>query len=78
MDFNNQTPYDALSERWSAVLDHADLPKIDDIHRKRTTAVLLENQVRALREQSSLLTEAPANAMSGGFAVSAAIAVRFG
>ena len=69
MDFNNQTPYDALSERWSAVLDHADLPKIDDIHRKRTTAVLLENQVRALREQSSLLTEAPANAMNaGGFA----------
>jgi hypothetical protein len=69
MDFNNHTPYDALSERWSAVLDHSDLPKIDDIHRRRTTAVLLENQVRALREQSSLLTEAPANAMNaGGFA----------
>jgi len=72
MDFNNTTPYDALSERWSAILDHADLPKIDDIHRRRTTAVLLENQVKALREQSSLLTEAPTNSMGGGFAVSAA------
>ena len=69
MDFNNTTPYDALSERWSAILDHADLPKIDDIHRRRTTAVLLENQVKALREQSGLLTEAPGNAMGGGFAV---------
>ena len=72
MDFNNTTPYDALSERWSAILDHSDLPKIDDIHRRRTTAVLLENQVKALREQSSLLTEAPSNSMGGGFAVSAA------
>jgi hypothetical protein len=72
MDFNNTTAYDILSERWSAILDHQDLPKIDDIHRRRTTAVLLENQVKALREQSSLLTEAPTNSMGGGFAVSAA------
>jgi hypothetical protein len=72
MDFNNATPYDLLTERWSAVLDHQDLPAIEDIHRRRTTAVLLENQVRALREQHGLLTEAPANAMNGGFAVSAA------
>jgi len=72
MDFNNTTAYDMLSERWSAILDHQDLPKIDDIHRRRTTAVLLENQVKALREQAGLLTEAPTNAMGGGFAVSAA------
>jgi hypothetical protein len=69
MDFNNTTAYDILSERWSAILDHQDLPKIDDIHRRRTTAVLLENQVKALREQSGLLMEAPTNAMNaGGFA----------
>jgi hypothetical protein len=74
MDFNNTTPYDMLSEKWSAILDHSDLPRIDDVHRRRTTAVLLENQKRALREQAGYLTEAPTNAMSGGFAVSAAAA----
>ena len=72
MDFNQTVPYDMLSEKWSALLDHSDLPKIDDIHRRRTTAVLLENQRKALAEQHGLLTEAPTNAMSGGFAVSAA------
>jgi hypothetical protein len=74
MDFNNTTPYDMLSEKWSAILDHSDLPRIDDVHRRRTTAVLLENQKRALREQAGYLTEAPTNAMNGGFAVSAAAA----
>jgi hypothetical protein len=65
MDFNSTTPYDTLLERWSPLIDHTELPAIEDIHRKRTTAVLLENQVRALREQH-MLTEAPTNAMGGG------------
>ena len=69
MDFNGTTPYDTLLEKWSPLIDHTDLPAIDDIHRKRTTAVLLENQVKALREQQ-MLTEAPANAMGGNFSVS--------
>ena len=68
MDFNQTTPYDMLSEKWSQVIDHPDLPKIDDIHRRRVTSVLLENQKRALREQS-MLFEAPSNAMQGNFAV---------
>jgi len=72
MDFNNNTPYDLLTEKWSAVLDHPELSQIEDIHRKRTTAVLLENQKRALVEQRGLLNEAGANSMGGGFAVSAA------
>ena len=70
MDFNNTTPYDLLTEKWSAILDHNDLPKIDELHRKRTTAVLLENQSRALREQSGMLYEAPTNAMGGNFSTS--------
>ena len=65
MDFNGTTPYDTLLEKWSPLIDHNELPSIDDIHRKRTTAVLLENQVKALREQQ-MLTEAPTNAMGGG------------
>ena len=68
MDFNSTTPYDTLLERWSPLIDHTELPAIEDIHRKRTTAVLLENQVRALREQH-MLTEAPSNAIGGGFQV---------
>jgi len=69
MDFNSVTPYDTLLEKWNAVIDHPDLPNIDDVYRKKTTAVLLENQRKALREQSGLLTEAPTNAMNaGGFA----------
>ena len=51
LDFNNTSPYDTLVEKWSPVLDHRDLPSISDLHKKRVTAVLLENQVRAMAEE---------------------------
>lgn len=51
LDFNNTTPYDSLVEKWSPVLEHRDLPNIGDLHKKRVTAVLLENQVKAMREE---------------------------
>ena len=66
MDFNKTTPYDTLLEKWGPVVDHPDMPKIEDTHRRRCTAVLLENQSQALREQ--YLAEAPTNAMGGAFA----------
>jgi len=50
-DFNNTTPYDNLVEKWSPVLDHKDLQSITDLHKKRVTAVLLENQVKAMKEE---------------------------
>ena len=53
LDFNNTSPYDTLVEKWSPVLDHRDLPSISDLHKKRVTAVLLENQVRAMAEERS-------------------------
>ena len=68
MDFNNTTPYDLLTEKWSAILDHNDLPKIDELHRKRTTAVLLENQEKWCFEQShqgTALGSAAGNAPTG-------------
>jgi hypothetical protein len=66
MDFNNgTTPYDQLSEKWSPVLDHVDLPEISDPYKKKVTAALLENQERAMRE-SGQLNEVAANAMGGG------------
>jgi len=71
MDFSNNTPYDTLVEKWNPLLGHESLPAIKDDYRKKVTAVLLENEERALREQ--YLVEAPANAMNGGgFSVSQA------
>jgi hypothetical protein len=52
-DFNNSSPYDSLVEKWSPVLEHNDLPSIQDLHKKRVTAVLLENQVKAMREEKA-------------------------
>jgi hypothetical protein len=64
MDFNGTTPYDQLVEKWSPILDHNEMPSIDDGYRKKCTAALLENQEKALAEQS--LNETPLNAAGGG------------
>ena len=63
--------YDQLSEKWDPVLSHSDLPEIQDSYREKVTAVLLENQENAMREQA-LHEATPGNAMGGGFSVSAA------
>jgi hypothetical protein len=76
MDFNQTTPYDNLVEKWGPVLDHKELEEINDVHKKRVTAVLLENQKNAMREQ--FLTEAPVNSMGGGFSVTPAGAASSG
>jgi len=62
---DDNTPYDQLVEKWTPLLDHDSLDSIGDYHKKRVTAVLLENQQNALREQ--YLTEQPANNMGGNF-----------
>ena len=67
MDFNQSTPYDTLLEKWSPVVDHPDMPKIEDIHRRRCTAVLLENQKRAMNEQAGQLNEVSTNSIGTGF-----------
>tara|TARA_E500000178_G_scaffold179813_1_gene178344 strand:+ start:922 stop:2205 length:1284 start_codon:yes stop_codon:yes gene_type:complete len=52
-----------LQEKWQPVLEHNDLPEIKDSYRKAVTTVILENQEKALREDSSFLSEAaPTNA----------------
>ena len=51
-------------EKWAPILEHADIPEIQDNYRKSVTAVLLENQEKALaeeRQQAGFLTEAAAN-----------------
>ena len=53
-----------LQEKWAPVINHADLPSIDDNYKRTVTSVLLENQERAIREQ--YLAETPTNAVGGG------------
>jgi len=52
-----------LQEKWQPVLEHNDLPEIKDAYRRAVTTVILENQEKALREDSMFLSEAaPTNA----------------
>ena len=44
-------------EKWAPVLEHPELPEIKDSHRKNVTAVVLENQEKALREEKQALFE---------------------
>ena len=52
-----------LQEKWSPVLAHPDLPKIEDSYKRAVTTVILENQEKAIKEDRSFLKEAaPTNA----------------
>ena len=46
-----------LVNKWTPVLDHADMPTIGDKQRRNDTAVLLENQEREMRQYRSALNE---------------------
>jgi len=50
-----------LQEKWAPVLDYDGLDPIKDSHRRMVTAVLLENQEKAIREEREFLSEAPTN-----------------
>ena len=63
MDFNQNSNYDTLLEKWDPLLSHESMPSIQDSYKKKVTAVLLENQEVALRQQ--YISEA--NTMGGGF-----------
>ena len=59
-----------LQEKWSPILEHSDLPQIEDNYKKAVTAVILENQEKALQEERVSLEEAaPLNA-TGSSAIS--------
>ena len=56
-------------QKWQPILENADVPEIKDNYRKSVTAVLLENQERAMREERAAfgsLNETAANATGGG------------
>jgi len=62
-----------LQEKWQPVLEHPDLPKIEDSYKRAVTTVILENQEKAVREDRSFLREAaPENAMGASSSVAGA------
>ena len=67
-----------IQAKWSSIIDHPDLPKIQDPIRRAVTAQVLENTEQALRESAgitggSFLTEAPTNVV-GAYADTGGIA----
>lgn len=56
-----------LEKKWSPVLDHEGLSNIKDPYRRAVTAVVLENQEKAMMEEARQLNEtAPTNNYGGG------------
>jgi len=55
-----------LQEKWAPLLDYTGLDPIKDSHRRMVTAVLLENQENAIREEREFLYEAPTNGTASG------------
>jgi hypothetical protein len=54
---------EAIQQKWQPVLDHPELPKVTDGYKRAVTAMVLENQEKALKEDAAFLSEAaPANA----------------
>jgi len=57
-----------LVKKWTPILEHTSMPEIKDNYRKQVTAVLLENQEKALREEKQILSEASPTNSSGSYA----------
>ena len=57
-----------LEQKWAPVLDHAGANPIKDSYRRAVTALVLENQEKAMAEEGRMLNEsAPTNYTAGGF-----------
>ena len=69
---DNMPSSELLLEKWAPVLDAESQGKIKDPHRRKCTAILLENQERHNRSEKEMLFEAPTNSVgNGGFTGSA-------
>jgi hypothetical protein len=55
-----------LLKKWQPILEHDSVPGIRDNYRKEVTAVLLENQERAIREEKVALFETGTHVNAGG------------
>ena len=55
-----------LQEKWQPVLEHPDLPKIEDSYRRAVTTIILDNQEKSIKEDRNFLKEtAPTNFIGG-------------
>ncbi len=62
-----------LLKKWAPILEHESMPAIKDNYRKEVTAVLLENQEKALKEERQQLFETtPVNAAGTGISLGGA------
>ena len=57
-----------LQEKWQPVLQHPDLPEIKDPYKRAVTTVILENQEKAMAEDSQFLSEAAPTTNTSGVA----------
>jgi hypothetical protein len=61
---------ETYAKKWAPVLDHPELPAITDNYKRAVTALVLENQERALMEENrsmqNLWEASPANSMGTG------------
>jgi len=61
---------ETYAKKWAPVLDHPELPAITDNYKRAVTALVLENQERALIEENrsmqNLWETSPANSMGSG------------
>jgi hypothetical protein len=55
-----------LQEKWQPVLQHPDLPEIQDSYKRAVTTLILENQEKALKEDKNFLTETAPTSFVGG------------
>ena len=54
-----------LQEKWQPVLEHPDLPGIEDSYKRAVTTLILENQEKALNEDKAFLTEVAPESATG-------------
>ena len=56
---------ETYEKKWQPVLEHPDLPKIEDTYKRAVTATILENQERAAKEDNAFLSEAAPTTATG-------------
>ena len=63
-----------LEQKWAPVLDHAGANPIKDSYRRAVTALVLENQEKAMAEERGMLNEVTNSVGTGGYGGSSAAA----
>jgi len=57
-----------LVKKWQPILEHPELPKVTDSYKRAVTAVILENQERAIKEDRAFMAEsAPQNSTDASY-----------